>query len=652
MKIFKISSIIICLWVNSFPLFAQQPLEINKGERMFVGKNMEYFIDTTHNAGIHDILSKTFIPCETEILNLGNTPHTVWMRFSVFSKTEHEVYLEINAPLLSHLETFEVYGDSAKLLFAGGSNKYFHERPISSENWLLDLQLKDSVKTSIYIKAESIYPFQIPIAVSSKNKFVENNELNILFWGIYMGVMIFAFIYNLFIYLSVRERSYLYYLLYILFSVTFYLGLEGFGFQFIWSNVPGINPMIPIFVNITNCLIILFTLRFLNINKDQKVLFNTGRIFFAIFILLTILNLVGVFVVSLVLSQLFSLLVCIYFIAAGVISLKRGIHTAKYFLIGWSAFLVLVILFILTLNNVVPSNFFNTHGIFMGHMTEVVLLSFALADRINILKKENEKKQQEIIIQLEENHALQTKVNRELEQKVTERTAEVVAEKREVEKQKKRSDDLLLNILPEEVAEELKTKGSAEAQFIDEVTVLFTDFKGFTQISEKLTPKELVSEINECFSAFDHIMQKYGVEKIKTIGDSYMAAGGLPITKTSHAIDVVNSALEIQKFMLQRKAKRESEGKLFFEIRIGVHSGSVVAGIVGVKKFSYDIWGDTVNTASRMESSGEVGQVNISGTTFAYIKDNFSCVYRGKIEAKGKGGIDMYFVKNSLDTEN
>lgn len=619
---------------------------------MFVGKRMEYFIDTTRKAGIHDVLNKTFIPCETDILSLGNIPHTVWMRFAVFSKTEQELYLEINAPLLSHLEAFEVYGDSAKPLFTGGSDKYFHERPIASENWLLDLPLRDSVKTLIYIKAQSIYPFQIPIAVSSKNKFVENNELNILFWGIYMGVMLFAFIYNLFIYLSVRERSYLYYLLYILFSVAFYLGLEGFGFQFLWPGVPGINPMIPIFVNITNCLIILFTLRFLNINKDQKILFNTGWTFFVVFILLTLLNLAGIFAVALVLSQLFSLLVCIYLIAVGFISLKRGIHTAKYFLIGWSAFLVLVILFILTLNNVVPSNFFNTHGIFMGHMTEVVLLSFALADRINILKKENEKKQQEIIIQLEENHALQTKVNRELEQKVTERTAEVVAEKREVEKQKKRSDDLLLNILPEEVAEELKAKGSAEAQLIDEVTVLFTDFKGFTRISEQLGPKELVSEINECFSAFDHIMQKYGVEKIKTIGDSYMAAGGLPMPNSSHASNVVNSALEIQQFMLQRKAKRAAEGKLFFEIRIGVHSGAVVAGIVGVKKFSYDIWGDTVNTASRMESSGEVGQVNISETTFALVKNEFNCVYRGKIKAKGKGEIDMYFVEGGLSIEN
>jgi PAS domain S-box-containing protein len=211
--------------------------------------------------------------------------------------------------------------------------------------------------------------------------------------------------------------------------------------------------------------------------------------------------------------------------------------------------------------------------------------------------------------------------------------------------EKEKSDYLLHNILPEEVAEELKLKGSADPKYFDSVTVLFTDFKGFTKLSEKLTPKELVFEINECFSAFDHIMQKHGVEKIKTIGDAYMAVGGIPTTNDSHATDAVHAALAIQQYMNDLKLKKQSEGKLFFEMRVGVHTGTVVAGIVGVKKFAYDIWGDTVNTASRMESSGEIGKVNISKTTYDLVKDNFNCEYRGKIMAKNKGEIDMYFVE-------
>lgn len=217
-----------------------------------------------------------------------------------------------------------------------------------------------------------------------------------------------------------------------------------------------------------------------------------------------------------------------------------------------------------------------------------------------------------------------------------------------ISKEKKRSDELLLNILPEEVAEELKAKGSADAKLIDEVTVLFTDFKGFTAYSEKLSPKELVKDIHECFSAFDRIMEKYGMEKIKTIGDSYMAAGGIPTPNNTHSEDAVRAALDISQFIEEGKAQKILMGLPYFEIRIGIHTGPVVAGIVGVKKFAYDIWGDTVNTASRMESSGEPGKVNISGTTYELVKDKFSCTYRGKVFAKSKGEVDMYFVNKKL----
>ena len=218
-------------------------------------------------------------------------------------------------------------------------------------------------------------------------------------------------------------------------------------------------------------------------------------------------------------------------------------------------------------------------------------------------------------------------------------------QRNKIKKGKKLSDDLLLNILPAETAEELKANGYAVAKSFDHATVLFTDFKNFTELSENLSPEELVSEINYCYSAFDRILMKNGVEKIKTIGDSYMCAGGLPTTNKTTAVDVVNVALEIREFMLIEKKKREAVGKSYFEIRIGCNTGRVVAGIVGIKKYAYDIWGDTVNIASRMESSGEPGKVNISESTYKLVQSNFDCSYRGKIEAKGKGMIDMYFVE-------
>lgn len=213
-----------------------------------------------------------------------------------------------------------------------------------------------------------------------------------------------------------------------------------------------------------------------------------------------------------------------------------------------------------------------------------------------------------------------------------------------INKSKKRSDELLLNILPFDVAEELKERGHADAKQFENVTVLFTDFKGFTEISDQLSPKELVEIINEHFSEFDLIMQEYGVEKIKTIGDAYMAVGGLPIPNDTNPLDVVNAAIAIQEYLSKKNKAKKENGEVYFEVRIGIHTGSVVAGIVGLKKFSYDVWGDTVNTASRMESNCEVGKINISETTYAYVKDSFKCEHRGKVVAKGKGEVDMYYV--------
>ncbi|MBK7287881.1 MAG: adenylate/guanylate cyclase domain-containing protein [Flavobacteriales bacterium] len=228
----------------------------------------------------------------------------------------------------------------------------------------------------------------------------------------------------------------------------------------------------------------------------------------------------------------------------------------------------------------------------------------------------------------------------ELDIEVNERTAELRVEKQ-------RSDDLLHNILPGGGERTQAKKRGGE--LAEHVTVLFTDFKGFTAMSEQLSPKELVRDIHECFSAFDGICGKYGIEKIKTIGDAYMAAGGLPTPNTTHATDVVRAALEMRDFIAEGKARKVAAGLPYFEIRIGVHTGPVVAGIVGVKKFQYDIWGDTVNTASRMESSGEVGQVNISEATYALVKDEADLTFspRGKVQAKGKGEMEMYFVSNN-----
>ena len=216
-----------------------------------------------------------------------------------------------------------------------------------------------------------------------------------------------------------------------------------------------------------------------------------------------------------------------------------------------------------------------------------------------------------------------------------------------IEKERNRSDLLLQNILPEETALELKDSGKVKSKRFDSVSVLFGDFVGFTRYSEKLSPEELVECVDFYFSKFDEIIEKYGLEKIKTLGDCYMCAGGLPFPVKDHAQRLVLAAFEMQEFVSTFKAKSELNSEdINFNIKIGINSGPVVAGVVGTKKFAYDIWGDTVNIASRMESHSDPGQINVSETTCKLISKEFTCEYRGEVEVKNKGMMKMYYVKS------
>ena len=214
-----------------------------------------------------------------------------------------------------------------------------------------------------------------------------------------------------------------------------------------------------------------------------------------------------------------------------------------------------------------------------------------------------------------------------------------------LDRQKNEIEHLLLNILPTEVAHELKTTGRATPRQYESASVMFTDFKGFTTIADKMPPDDLVKELDDCFIAFDGIIEKYNLEKIKTIGDSYMCAGGIPTPDEQHVLKIVKAGLEIQKYVAAYNERRQENGLEPWNVRIGIHVGPVVAGVVGKKKYAYDIWGSTVNIASRMESNGEPGKVNISSATYELIKDYYECSYRGKISAKNIGEIDMYFIE-------
>lgn len=218
----------------------------------------------------------------------------------------------------------------------------------------------------------------------------------------------------------------------------------------------------------------------------------------------------------------------------------------------------------------------------------------------------------------------------------------------EVEKEKERSEELLLNILPQFVAEELKENQKVKTRMIKQCTVIFTDFIGFSAISKIVTPQELIAALDECFRAFDNIIVKHKIEKIKTIGDSYMCASGVPRTTKTHAIDAVSAAFEMVAFLDEWNKKREKKGLERFDARIGIHSGPIIAGVVGVTKFAYDIWGDTVNVASRIEGQSSAQKINISSTTYELIKEHYQCSKRGSISVKNMDDLEMYFVDHPI----
>ncbi len=275
-----------------------------------------------------------------------------------------------------------------------------------------------------------------------------------------------------------------------------------------------------------------------------------------------------------------------------------------------------------------------------GRFNKIVVMESDISDRIETEKALEEKHDHLLTLMehLEEANSL-----------LDEQRIEIEAQKKTVEIEKAKSDELLRNILPWEVARSLQKKGVYKPKKFKEVTILFADFVDFSKISSTYDDAEaLLDVLSYYFEAFDEITSVRFIEKIKTIGDCYMCAGGLPRTNRSHPFDIVLAAMQMQKLVKQKAIDDEKDGRKVWRLRIGIHTGSVIAGVIGKWKFAYDIWGGDVNIASRLESSGEAGAINISESTYQIIKDYFKCTFRGKIPAKNMGEINMYFVERIL----
>ncbi len=606
-----------------------------------IGTSIYYVRDENYQFTIEQVSNpdfrSEFIRSDMIRPNFGNEELAIWNKFTVTNLTNDQWVFEIGVNTIDTLTVYYANDDGGFDRIESGRSVAFKDRNYKTTNFLFDIPVLGGDTTTIYFKVSS-YIMQYPISIHTKKGYFDKAHFLDIINGAYLGFVVLIILFNFMIWTSTRDRNYIFYILYVLINAIMVIELNGLLGQFLW-----VGPLQqfwhhgPIIVSMSSIFAIIFTVNFLETEKYLKWI---NRIFkyalVPIFLFIIILDIAGMKLVASVLNQTVGVLGILTMFAAAVIMYKRGFRAARFYIFATSFYFAGAVLYVLKTFAIVPHNFITDNAIELGSAIEMVLFSLALADKINVYKEEKE-------VALKDKEQLVREQNVVLERTVEERT-------RDLRKEKEKSENLLLNILPEEIAEELKEKGQAEARDFESVTILFSDIENFTGIAEMLTAQELVAEINAFFKTFDAIVGKHDVEKIKTIGDAYMAAGGVPTPSLNAVRNTVRAAIEMQNFIGIRKEEREAAGKIAFEMRIGLHTGNVVAGIVGDRKFQYDIWGDAVNTAARMESKGEVGRVNISRSTYDLIKDEpeFSFHSRGKIDVKGKGLVEMYFVSEAL----
>ncbi len=529
-----------------------------------------------------------------------------WLRFRVQNETDVDLEWVLDFENWSLVDFYHLENGAWQQKKTGHLYPFrLRDYPVANKNYVL-LRVKSGLEKPCLVRLEPRYnnekvPQNLNFKVATKAWVDENDAQAGKIIAAFLGIFAVMFFYNLFLFFSTRLKSYGYYLLVLFFA--FYHTSYNSGYLIsIFGRFDRFPLLLTWFETLSSTLFIvcitLFVQEFLQIKRRYPVwnkAINISLILYVVFGILLFLSPAA----GTTLTALTGLCSIIAFIVLGIKSVRDRYPSAGYFLAGYSAFLlgILIVIYLVVTNTLTSHPYLLYYSFPTGTTIEVVLFSFALANMINVLRSENEEKQRRIIAQLQENQELQTKVNRELEEKVQERTAKISAQKEQISQQKEaiemekgKADRLLLNILPESTANELKEKGFATPKLYQHVSVLFTDFVAFTQISERLSPEALIAELDHCFQAFDDIITRHNLEKIKTIGDAYMAAAGVPEPDEHSAHNAVRAALEIEEFMHIWNQEKHAAGESPWSLRLGIHTGPVVAGVVGKKKFAFDIW--------------------------------------------------------------
>lgn len=611
----------------------------------FIGDHYSYYKDSDYRHSIievsHDSFTDQLTPSELKRSNFGNEELTIWNKLVVTNETDHKWYLDIGVYTIDSLTFYKQTGPNSFSIIKEGRARPFKDKIFKSNSYLFELDIPKGDTVTYYISV-SAFIMQYPTKVYVARDYINMAHKKDLTTGVFLGIMMLVFFYNFFIWIATQDINYLYYSLYVFCGAVFVFELNGLASEILFRGVfQEINIHGPFIVAVASIASIVFSLKFLETKKRAPVLDKILRYGLLPGLVAVIcFDLLNWQLMGSISNQLIGISAIFLLSFAAIRSYQSGLNSAKYFLLGRIFYFAGVAVFILKTFAILPYTDYFNRAIETGLSLEMIFFSFALAGKINQYKREKS-------LAIEHNKKLVEEQNIVLEKTVLERTKDLSHEK-------EKSESLLLNILPSDIADELKTTGEVEAREYDAVTILFSDFKNFTKISGEYSAGELIKELNIYFRAFDQIVTDHNVEKIKTIGDAYMAASGFASDKLISLKQTILAALAMQEFVQQRAEELEKVDKTGFRMRVGIHNGPVVAGVVGEKKFQYDIWGDAVNTAARMETSGEIDRVNVSEDIYHLLKDDPDLQFeeRGEMAVKGKGTMKMFFVHRSMRMRN
>jgi class 3 adenylate cyclase len=641
---------LLCFLLNGLSALAQTtPVQVRQGvQSIDLTADGLLLEDPEGKLSLDDVRSNAVGPrFKRGSFTPGFTPSTFWFRFTLRSEASAPAmwWLESGDRFMQEVDLFSPDANGVYQRQSASSTRPFSERPLPTGKFVFPISLEPGKTVEIFIRARPMgfMPVAFYPSLWTPEAHKEAAKRAHLQWIFYAGMAAALMSFNFLLYLFIRDRNYLFYVL-AQTSMAWWVGTSRFGsgvaFEFLWPASPLFDQIaLPLSCAATIYFAYLFQSRLIelpstrpDIDRYWKLIVWMLMVCFGLSALGILLpQLIPVYVMqSAFRSSTFGGILFMSCNAYAVYALARsGSRTAKVLATAWlpSIFILSYPLslayFSIRVDWIIPP-------LMLASSLEMLLMSLALADRINQARKEKARAQAEMVTVLQRSE-------RELENTVVQRTEEL-------RKEQARAKELLHNILPAGLADELSATGKASSARHESVTVMFTDFIQFTQTASTIPADRLVAELNEIFGAFDDICDELGVEKIKTIGDSYMAAAGLPTPCADHAQRCVRAGLRMVEYLEQRNRKAAFK----WALRVGVHSGPVVAGVVGKRKYAFDIWGDAVNLASRIESSGEVGRVNVSAYTYDLIQKDFECAYRGKVNAKGKGEIDMYFVTGTI----